>query len=178
MEMIAEGQQIERQLAASAASAASTAGAAQPGEYLAYQLGDEEYGVDILCVREIRSYETPTRIPNAPAFVKGVINLRGIIIPLVDLRMKLGCAQAEYTVFTAVIVLAVHDRVVGVVVDSVLDVINLDAKAIQAPPQMAGVAGGPGFVTGVATVEGRLLLLVDMQALLADESRYEPREAV
>lgn len=172
MEMIAEGRHLERQLAGSAA------GAALPGEYLAYQLGDEEYGVDILCVREIRSYETPTRIPNAPAFVKGVINLRGIIIPLVDLRMKLGCAQAEYTVFTAVIVLAVRDRVVGVVVDSVLDVINLEAGAIQPPPQMSGAAGGAGFVTGVATVDERLLLLVDMQTLLSDEVRYELKEAV
>src|SRR6476661_9217520 len=112
MDMITEGAQIAREEAARAAHAAAKA-----GEYLTYRLGAEEYGVDIQKVQEIRSCETPTRIPGAPAYVKGVVNLRGVIVPIVDLRLKLGCAQAEYTDFTVVIVLAVAGRVLGVVVD-------------------------------------------------------------
>jgi purine-binding chemotaxis protein CheW len=94
-------------------------------EFLTFRLGGEEYGIDILRVQEIRSYEEPTRIANAPSFIKGVVNLRGVIVPVVDLRIKLGCDKVEYNGFTVVIVLNVRGRVVGAVVDSVSDVLEL-----------------------------------------------------
>lgn len=159
MDMINEGVQLARQ------DAERNALRALPGEYLTYRLGEEEYGVDIQKVQEIRSYEPPTRVPGAPGFVKGVVNLRGVIVPIVDLRMKLGCAQAEYTSFTVVIVLAVHKRVVGVVVDSVSDVIDLESAAIKPPPELAEDAA-QAFITGIAGVDNRMLMLVDMDCLL------------
>ena len=91
-------------------------------EYLTFRLDQEEYGIDILKVQEIRGYEQPTRIANAPAFIKGVVNLRGTIVPIVDMRLKFNCAQADYNSFTVVIILNLRDRVVGIVVDSVSDV--------------------------------------------------------
>ena len=98
-------------------------------EYLTFRLDQEEYGIDILKVQEIRSYEQPTRIANAPDFIKGVVNLRGVIVPIVDLRLKLGCPSAEYNTFTVVVVLNVRGRVVGAVVDSVSDVLELTLAA-------------------------------------------------
>lgn len=162
MDMITEGTHIAR---AEPGRNALFAGLPPAGEYLTYRLGAEEYGVDIQRVQEIRSYESPTRIPGSPSYVKGVVNLRGVIVPIVDLRMKLDCEQAEYTPFTVVIVLAVHKRVVGVVVDSVSDVLDLQAEAIKPPPEMAG-GHGAEFVTGIASVAERMLMLVDMDMLL------------
>ena len=160
MDMISEGAHIARSEANRAVAAPHA------GEYLTYRLGGEEYGVDIQKVQEIRSCETPTRIPGAPAYVKGVVNLRGVIVPIVDLRMKLGCERADYNPFTVVIVLAVHKRVVGVVVDSVSDVLDLQAEAIKPPPELA--AGSCDFVTGIASVAERMLMLVDMDQLLGE----------
>ena len=137
-----------------------------PGEYLAWRVGGEEYGIDILNVQEIRSYEAPTRIPSAPAYLKGVVNLRGVIVPVVDLRLKLG-RDAEYTASTVVIVLTVQRRVAGIVVDSVSDVVDLAQDAIRPPPELSGTSG-PRFITGVANVGERMLLLADLDALLAD----------
>ena len=105
-------------------------------EFLSFRLGAEEYGIDILKVQEIRSYEPPTRIANAPSYIKGVVNLRGVIVPIVDLRVKLGCDSCEYNGFTVVIVLNVKGRVVGAVVDSVSDVLELAGDAIKAAPEM------------------------------------------
>jgi len=167
MEMINEGERIASHEAARKHE--STASAA-PGEYLSYKLGAEEYGVDITRVQEIRSYEAPTRIPHAPACIKGVVNLRGVIVPIVDLRLKLGCETAEITSFTVVIVLAVRGRVVGIVVDAVSDVLDLDAASIKPPPTLPG-DGGPQFVTGIASVGDRMLMLVDMNQLL-DENEF------
>lgn len=161
MDMITEGTHIARH------EADRRVPAAQAGEYLTYRLGGEEYGVDIQKVQEIRSYEQPTRIPNVPPFIKGVVNLRGVIVPIVDLRLKLHCATAEYTTFTVVIVLAVMGRVVGVVVDSVSDVLNLEAAAIKEPPGLAGESG-PDFITGIASVGERMLMLVNIESLLGD----------
>ena len=159
MDMITEGAHIARH------EAGRGAAAARPGEYLTYRLGAEEYGVDIQKVQEIRSYEAPTRIPGAPSFIKGVVNLRGVIVPIVDLRMKLGCHDVEYNRFTVVIVLSVNGRVAGVVVDSVSDVIDLAPDAIKPPPELAD-AGGSDYITGIASVAERMLMLVDMDALL------------
>ena len=148
-------------------SRSSTTAQVARAEFLTFQLGQEEYGIDILRVQEIRSYETPTRIAHAPDFIKGVVDLRGVIVPIVDLRLKLACADAEYTSFTVVIVLAVHGRTVGVVVDSVSDVQDLAADTIKAPPGLSGDAGDD-FITGIANAGERMLMLVDIEALLGD----------
>lgn len=154
--------------AAVAAAAGQHAGArdAHGGEYLTFRLGEEEYGIDILRVQEIRSYEQPTRIANAPAFIKGVVNLRGVIVPIVDLRLKLACQNAEYNAFTVVIVLNVRGRVVGAVVDSVSDVLELAAEHIKPAPQM-NTHVDTSFITGIGSVAERMLILMDIEALMS-----------
>ena len=136
------------------------------GEFLTFTLGAEEYGIDILKVQEIRSYEQPTRIANAPAFVKGVVNLRGVIVPVVDLRLKLGCETVEYNSFTVVIVLNVKGRVVGAVVDSVSDVLELNKESIKPAPEMASAVGN-GYIMGIGSINDRMLILMDIEALMA-----------
>ena len=138
------------------------------GEFLTFRLGAEEYGIDILKVQEIRSYEQPTRIANAPPFIKGVVNLRGVIVPIVDLRLKLGCESAEYNGFTIVIVLNVKGRVVGAVVDSVSDVLALDKDTIKPAPEMSS-AVDTSFISGIGSVAGRMLVLMDIEGLMASE---------
>lgn len=138
---------------------------ARPREYLTFRLGDEEYGIDILKVQEIRSYEPPTRIAGAPAFVRGVVNLRGVIVPIVDLRLRFALGSAEYSAFTVVIILNLGGRVIGIVVDAVSDVLELDPASVREAPEMsAGVDAG--FVVGLGTVAGRMLILVDIEQLL------------
>ena len=152
--------------------------AAQQGahaEFLTFRLGAEEYGIDILRVQEIRSYEEPTRIANAPPFIKGVVNLRGVIVPVVDLRIKLNCEKVEYNGFTVVIVLNVHGRVVGAVVDSVSDVLELGHELIKPAPEM-NISMDLGFITGIASVGERMLILMDIEALMssADMGLMDP----
>ncbi|HMN92836.1 MAG TPA: chemotaxis protein CheW [Hydrogenophaga sp.] len=139
---------------------------AASAEYLSFRLGAEEYGIDILRVQEIRSYEEPTRIANAPSFIKGVVNLRGVIVPVVDLRIKLGCEKFEYNGFTVVIVLNVRGRVVGAVVDSVSDVLELAGDLIKPAPEMS-LAVDTSFITGIASVGERMLILMDIEALMS-----------
>lgn len=158
---------MQAQTGASADNARHSA--AQQGthaEFLTFRLGAEEYGIDILRVQEIRSYEEPTRIANAPHFIKGVVNLRGVIVPVVDLRMKLGCEKVEYNGFTVVIVLNVLGRVVGAVVDSVSDVLELSQDVIKPAPEMnTGVDSS--FITGIASVGERMLILMDIASLMS-----------
>ena len=161
MDMLNEGRQLARQ-----DSAHNAAGAKTAAEFLTFRLGAEEYGIDILRVQEIRSYEAPTRIANAPPFIKGVVNLRGVIVPVVDLRIKLNCAQVEYNGFTVVIVLNVHGRVVGAVVDSVSDVLQLSPELIKPAPEMDTTVD-TGFITGIASVGERMLILMDIEALMS-----------
>jgi purine-binding chemotaxis protein CheW len=136
------------------------------GEFLTFRLGQEEYGIDILKVQEIRSYEAPTRIANAPAFLKGVVNLRGIIVPVLDLRIKLGCDNAELNGLTVVIVLNMGGRVVGAVVDSVSDVLQIDAQMVQPAPQMNSIVD-MRFIQGIANVGERMLILMDIESILS-----------
>jgi purine-binding chemotaxis protein CheW len=136
-------------------------------EFLTFRLGAEEYGIDILRVQEIRSYEEPTRIANSPKFIKGVVNLRGVIVPVVDLRIKLGCDKVEYNGFTVVIVLNVKGRVVGAVVDSVSDVLELPEADLKPSPEMSSNAADNAYVTGIASVGDRMLIMMDIQALMA-----------
>ena len=135
-------------------------------EFLTFRLGAEEYGIDILKVQEIRGYEPPTRIANAPHVIKGVVNLRGVIVPVVDLRIKLGCEKVEYNGFTVVIVLNVHGRVVGAVVDSVSDVLELSQDLIKPAPEM-NTSVDTSFITGIASVGERMLILMDIAALMS-----------
>ena len=144
-------------------------------EFLAFKLGSEEYGIDILRVQEIRSYEKPTRIAGTPDFVKGVINLRGVIVPIVDLRIKLRMDSVHYDAFTVVIVLNIGRRVMGMVVDAVSDVITLQSEQLRPPPPFsAGLAGD--HLLALAAVEQRMLILVDIDKLMsgADIGLVEP----
>ena len=136
------------------------------GEFLTFRLGGESYGIEILKVQEIRGYEAPTAIANAPDFIKGVINLRGVIVPILDLRIKFRLAQAAYDDFTVVIILNVAHRVVGVVVDSVSDVITLAGEAIRATPEFASSTFDTKYITGLGTVDERMLILLDIEKLM------------
>lgn len=136
------------------------------GEYLSFRLGEEEYGISLLKVQEIRSYEAPTRIANAPRVVKGVLNLRGVIMPVVDLRIAFGCAHADIATFTVVIVLNVCDRLIGVIVDAVSDVLELPAAAIRPVPEMTSDSDSRS-IHGIASVQDRTLLLLNIEALMA-----------
>jgi purine-binding chemotaxis protein CheW len=135
-------------------------------EFLTFRLGGENYGIEILKVQEIRGYEQPTTIANAPSFIKGVINLRGVIIPILDLRVKFQLPEARYDEFTVVIVLNVASRVVGVVVDSVQDVLSLADDAIRATPEFASSTFDTKYITGLATVDEHLLILLDIEKLM------------
>lgn len=134
-------------------------------EYLTFALGDEEYGVDILKVQEIRGYDTVTRLPEAPAFIKGVINLRGTIVPVVDMRIKFNLARVAYDDTTVMVVLNVADRVVGVVVDAVSDVLSLGPEQTRPTPEL-GSAIDRKFVTGLGVVDERMLILLDIERLM------------
>ncbi|MBX3608213.1 MAG: chemotaxis protein CheW [Piscinibacter sp.] len=147
---------------------AATAAALTAREYLSFTLGAEEYLIDLLKVQEIRSYEAPTRIANAPAYVKGVVNLRGTIVPLVDLRLKFGLDDAAYTGLTVVIVLNLGATVVGAVVDSVSDVVSLSAAELRPAPPF-GSAVDADFLDGIACIDDRMLLLLDIDTLLRSD---------
>ena len=141
-------------------------------EFLTFRLGAEEYGIDILKVQEIRGYDQVTRIANAPAFIKGVVNLRGVIVPIVDLRVKFNLGEAKYDAFTVVIVLNVLGRVVGVVVDSVSDVLELGPGEIKPAPEFSSMLDA-GYITGLGTVKSgtddddtRMLILIDIEKLM------------
>jgi len=134
-------------------------------EFLAFKLGSEEYGIDILRVQEIRSYEEPTRIANAPAFVKGVVNLRGVIVPIIDMRLKFNLSQASYDAFTVVIVLNIGNRVVGMVVDAVSDVITLTPEQLRPVPEFNSTIASD-HILAIGAVEDRMLILVDIGKLM------------
>ncbi|MDE2401451.1 MAG: chemotaxis protein CheW [Burkholderiales bacterium] len=134
-------------------------------EYLTFRLGEEEYGIDILKVQEIRGYENPTRIANASNFIKGVVNLRGTIVPIVDLRLRFACACAEYNEFTVTVVLHLGHRTIGTVVDSVSDVMEIPAEAVRAAPEMNSVVDA-SFIKGLAQVGERMVILLDIESLL------------
>jgi purine-binding chemotaxis protein CheW len=135
-------------------------------EYLAFTLGSEEYGIDILKVQEIRGYEAVTRIANAPEFIKGVINLRGIIIPVVDMRIKFKLGTPTYDQFTVVIILNIGGRIMGMVVDSVSDVTTLAPDQIKPAPEM-GTAFNSEYLMGLGTVDERMLILIDIDKLMS-----------
>ena len=144
----------------------NTTGAENGNEFLAFTLGKEEYGIDILKVQEIRGYEAVTRIANAPEFVKGVVNLRGIIVPIIDMRIKFNLGTPTYDQFTVVVILNINSRVVGMVVDSVSDVITLTPEQIKPAPEIGG-AVDTNYLVGLGTVDERMLILVDIDRLMS-----------
>jgi purine-binding chemotaxis protein CheW len=143
-----------------------TAIQAPANEVLAFNLGGEEYGIDILKVQEIRGYEAVTRIANAPDFIKGVTNLRGVIVPIVDMRIRLGVGSPVYDSMTVVIILSILGRVIGMVVDSVSDVITLKPEQIRPAPNMGGSIDTE-YLTGLATIDERMLILVNIERLMS-----------
>ena len=147
-------------------SSSSNAATVPAAEFLTFALGSEEYGVDILKVKEIRGYDAVTRLPDAPDYIKGVINLRGTIVPVIDMRLKFRLERAEYTALTVMIVLNVADRVVGMVVDSVSDVVQLGAEQVRAVPEI-GATIDRQFLTGIGTLDERMLILLDIERLMA-----------
>ncbi|MCB1949276.1 chemotaxis protein CheW [Nitrosomonas sp.] len=134
-------------------------------EFLTFRLGEEEYGIDILKVQEIRGYDAITQIANSPDFIKGVVNLRGIIVPIIDMRIKFRLGTAEYDQFTVVIILNVSGRIMGIVVDGVSDVINLDSDQMRAAPEF-GTAIDTEYIRGLGTVDDRMLILLDIEKLM------------
>lgn len=143
-------------------------GLTESKEYLTFMLGEEQYGLAIIQVKEIRGYEPVTKIANAPDFIKGVINLRGDIVPIVDLRVKFNVSEATYNEFTIVIMLNVRDRIVGIVVDSVSDVINVAEDDVHPPPEF-GVAFDSRYLDGLASIEESLVILVNIERLITSE---------
>lgn len=150
------------------ASVTKLAGETVGQEFLVFTLGDEEYGIDILKVQEIRGYDQVTRIANTPAFIKGVTNLRGIIVPIIDLRVKFSQENVTYNDNTVVIVLNFSQRVVGIVVDGVSDVLSLTNEQIRPAPEFA-VTLSTEYLTGLGSLGERMLILVDIEKLLSSE---------
>ena len=141
--------------------------AADDSQFLTFLLGEEQYGVDILRVQEIKGYTAVTRIPNTPDYIKGVLNLRGTIVPIVDLRTKFGMEKAEYTMFTVIVVVVIQDKVTGIVVDAVSDVMNINNKDIQAPPEF-GAKVDVGFLKAIGKSGDKLVAILDIDQLLSD----------
>jgi purine-binding chemotaxis protein CheW len=141
-------------------------------QVLTFNLGDELYGVDILRVQEIKGYTAVTKIPNTPPHIKGVLNLRGTIVPIVELRTKFGMPTIDYTMFTVIIVVVVRDKVMGLVVDAVSDVLDIAQKDIQAPPQF-GANVDVRFLNGIGKSGDKLVALLDIDCLLIDNETSE-----
>lgn len=139
-------------------------------EFLTFRLGTEEYGIDILKVQEIRSYEPPTKIANAPSYLKGVVNLRGVIVPIVDMRLRFALDEVRYDAFTVVIILNVAHRTVGIVVDSVSDVLDLGGEQIKPAPEFNGSVDA-SYITGLGTIKTgdveRMLILLDIEQMMS-----------
>jgi len=145
-----------------------TTGVAASGEYLTFTLGAEEYGIEILKVQEIRGYDAVTKIANAPPFIKGVINLRGVILPIVDLRIKFNLGSPTYDQFTVVIILNIGKRVMGVVVDGVSDVIQLSSDNLRPAPEFGSVLD-TRYILGLGTVEERMIIVIDIERLMTGQ---------
>ena len=138
----------------------------QTREFLSFKLGTEEYGIDILKVQEIRGYEKPTRMANLPEYIKGVVNLRGIIVPIIDMRIKFNLSTVEYNDFTVVIILNVSARVLGIVVDGVSDVTTLLPEQIKPAPDFSAHLN-TNYVIGLGVLDDRTLILIDIEKLIS-----------
>ncbi|MFB3818739.1 MAG: chemotaxis protein CheW [Candidatus Methylomirabilales bacterium] len=148
------------------AAAEPTSASSAPQQFLTFALGGEEYGVEILKIQEIKGFSAITPLPNAPAYVKGVLNLRGTIVPILDLRKKFGLPDVEYTQFTVIVVVQVQGKVTGFVVDAVSDVLTVQGSDIQATPDLHGQVD-TSCLTGLAKAGEKLVILLDIDRMLA-----------
>jgi len=137
-------------------------------EYLTFRLGKEEYGMNILNVQEIRGYDAVTKIANSPPFIKGVINMRGIIVPIIDMRIRFNLGEATYDEFTVVIILNIGKRVIGMVVDAVSDVTSLQNDQVRPAPEF-GTVLDTAYIDGLATVDERMIIVIDIEKLMTAE---------
>lgn len=137
-------------------------------QYLTFTIGPEEYGVEVLKVQEIKGYTAVTPIPNTPRHIRGVMNLRGVIVPVIDLRMKFGLPPSEYNKFTVIIVVTLKTRITGLIVDTVSDVLNIRSEAIQSTPEISGKVD-TSCLCGMAKVSDRLVILLDIDRVLGEE---------
>ena len=147
-------------------------------EVVTFTLGKEEYAIDIQRVQELRGYDAVTRIANAPDYIKGVVNLRGIIVPVIDMRIKFNLGTPTYDQFTVVIVLNVAGRVVGMVVDGVSDVISLSAAQVRPAPDFSASTFDTKYITGLGTIDKRMLILVDIEKLMSGADMALVEQAV
>jgi purine-binding chemotaxis protein CheW len=154
----------------------ATAAREEVREVLVFVLGNEEYGVDILKVQEIRGYEKVTPIPSAPDYLKGVLNLRGATVPVVDMRVKFKMREVRYDSFTVVVVLRIAGRVIGLVVDAVSDVVGFGVSQVRPAPQLGSLVDG-SFISGLAVQDDRVVLLLDIEKLLSTGDMNLLREA-
>jgi purine-binding chemotaxis protein CheW len=154
--------------ASGAAAVADTDKESNLREFLTFRLGEEEYGIEILKVQEIRGYDAVTSIANTPEFIKGIVNLRGTIVPIIDMRIKLGLKKVEYNQFTVVIILNVATHVIGLVVDAVSDVTLLGAEQIRPAPDF-GMTLNTAYITGLGTIDHRMIILVDIEKFMSSD---------
>ena len=138
-------------------------------QFLTFRLDGQDYGISILKIQEIKGWDKVTPIPNSPAYIKGVLNLRGVIVPIIDLRLRFGLVEAERNILTVIIVANVGGRLAGIVVDAVSDVINIDSEHLCEAPEYEGQQNRE-FIKGLAQVEGKLLVLLDIDRLVNPES--------
>jgi len=150
--------------------------AADGNQFLTFSIGNEEYGIDILKVQEIKGFVPTTRIPNSPPHVTGVLNLRGTIVPIVDLRRKFNMETIEYDKFSAIIVVVVDNRAMGVIVDSVSEVLNIPADAIQSPANFAAGTDA-SMLQGMARVGDKLIILLDIETVLLSDQTMDLAQA-
>lgn len=149
--------------------------ASDGSQYLTFQLLNEEYGIDILQVQEIKNYSHITPIPNTPKHVKGAMNLRGTVVPIVDLRLKFSMPDSDYDQYTVIIVVTIGERVVGLVVDAVNDVLNVSPDECEPPPRLGGEIDA-SFITGLAKSEDRLITLLNIEKLVGKAAPVDAPE--
>jgi len=157
---------LQEQTANAASDVSGAVTSQMANEFLTFRLGEEEYGIEILKVQEIRGYDAITQIANAPDYIKGVVNLRGVIVPIIDMRIKFRLGNASYDQFTVVIILNVADRVMGIVVDGVSDVIGLESEQMRPTPGFGSVIDTE-YIMGLGTVGERMLILLDIEKLMS-----------
>ena len=147
--------------------------ASAPSQFISFAIGDDQYGVDIMAVREIKGWSEITHLPKQPDYVRGVLNLRGVIVPIIDLRCRFGQGLTEATPLHIVIIVQIGSRQVGLLADRVLDIVSLDASEIQPVPRIAR-GGRIDFLSGLVTVDGAMIALIDLTNLLTQQAGDEP----
>src|SRR5262245_8250389 len=163
---------VEAETTVAAGPSGHSGDAARVAEFISFAIGDDQYGVDIMAVREIKGWSEITHLPKQPDYVRGVLNLRGVIVPIIDLRCRFGQGLTEATPLHIVIIVQIGSRQVGLLADRVLDIVSLDASQIQPVPRIAR-GGRVDFLSGLVTVEGAMIALIDLTNLLTQQAGDE-----